>query len=129
MSVCPQERCPFCDVAPEQILESDALVLAVADAYPVSAGHTLILPRRHVVDFFELTIQEIRSVYQLLRSIRYRLDRDMSPAGYNIGVNITPTAGQTVMHAHVHLIPRYAGDVPDPVGGVRNVIPQKGRYP
>jgi diadenosine tetraphosphate (Ap4A) HIT family hydrolase len=128
MSVCPEERCPFCDVARDRIVESDSCALAIADAFPVSAGHTLILPRRHVVDFFELTMREIRSVYQLLRVMRCRLDCAMTPAGYNIGVNIAPTAGQTVMHAHVHLIPRYPGDVRDPAGGVRNVIPHKARY-
>lgn len=128
MSVCPEEPCPFCNLAPDRILESNRCALAIADAYPVTAGHTLILPRRHVADFFDLTIEEIRSVYQLLRVMRCRLDRARAPAGYNVGVNIATTAGQTVMHAHVHLIPRYPGDVDDPAGGVRNVIPHKGRY-
>ena len=126
--LCPEDRCPFCDVASKRILECNALVLAIADAYPVSAGHTLIVPRRHVVDFFELTVEEIRSVYRMLRVMRYRLHRTMAPAGYNIGVNVAPTAGQTISHTHIHLIPRYPGDVPDPAGGVRNVIPGKGRY-
>lgn len=128
MGVCPEDRCPFCDVAPERVLESDALALAIADAYPVSAGHTLIVPRRHIVDFFDLTGEEIRSIYELLRVMRYRLNRATAPSGYNIGVNVAPAAGQTVAHAHVHLIPRYPADVPDPTGGVRNVIPGKGRY-
>ena len=125
---CPEDRCAFCDVAPERILESDALVVAMADAYPVSAGHTLIVPRRHLVDFFELTVEEIRSVYRMLRVMRYRLDRATHRQATISASMSRPTAGQTISHAHIHLIPRYPGDVPDPAGGVRNVIPGKGRY-
>ncbi len=128
MSDCPEQPCPFCNVSVERVLESNRFAIAIADAYPVTAGHTLIVPRRHVSDVFELTIPEIRSIYHLLRIMQHRLDEQMAPRGYNIGVNVGPRAGQTVMHAHVHLIPRYPGDVDDPTGGVRNVIPGKGRY-
>lgn len=128
MSVHPEEPCPFCNFAPGRIIEANRRAVAVADAYPVAAGHTLIIPRRHVLDFFELTVQEIRSVYELLLVMRRRLDRERAPAGYNVGVNLSRTAGQTVMHTHIHLIPRYPGDVDDPAGGVRYVIPHKARY-
>ena len=84
------------------------MALAIADAYPVSSGHTLIVPRRHVLDFFELTVEEIGSVYQLLRVAQNDSSTRMAPAGYNIGVNVGSVAGQTVRHTHIHLIPRYA---------------------
>jgi diadenosine tetraphosphate (Ap4A) HIT family hydrolase len=129
MSDYPDNACPFCDITPERILEQDELALAIADRYPVTDGHSLILPRRHISIAFELSMQEIRSITRLLQIMRCRLDRERSPAGYNIGINIGPVAGQTVMHTHVHLIPRYSDDVEDPTGGVRNVIPLKGRYP
>jgi diadenosine tetraphosphate (Ap4A) HIT family hydrolase len=128
MSDYSDEPCPFCNVSADRILESDRFALVIADAYPVTVGHTLIVPRRHISDIFELTVRETRSICRLLCIVRDRLDRTRAPAGYNIGVNVGPTAGQTVMHAHIHLIPRYSGDVDDPTGGVRNVIPGKGRY-
>jgi diadenosine tetraphosphate (Ap4A) HIT family hydrolase len=121
--------CPFCRLPAERILESNAYALAVADAFPVTPGHTLIIPRRHATSFFELTTDEVLAVHELLCQGKNRLDRTSNPDGYNIGVNVGVTAGQTVMHVHVHLIPRYQGDVDDPRGGVRNVIPGCGRYP
>jgi diadenosine tetraphosphate (Ap4A) HIT family hydrolase len=121
--------CPFCCLPAERILESNAQALAVADAFPVSAGHTLVIPRRHVRSFFELTEDEVAAVHTLLRRMKDRLVKSLNPGGFNIGVNVGAVSGQTVAHAHVHLIPRYAGDVPDPVGGVRNIIPGRGRYP
>src|SRR3954465_10291304 len=107
--------CPFCRLPAERGLDSNAHARAVADAFPVSAGHSLILPRRHIADFFELTAAEVAAVHELLLRARDRLDRSLSPAGYNIGVNVGATAGQTIFHVHVHLIPRYPGDVTDPV--------------
>lgn len=100
----------------------------MADAFPVSAGHTLVIPRRHVTSFFELTEDEVKAVYELLRQMKDQLDQNLRPGGYNIGVNVGVVAGQTIDHVHIHLIPRYSGDVADPIGGVRNVIPGKGRY-
>jgi diadenosine tetraphosphate (Ap4A) HIT family hydrolase len=120
--------CPFCLLPPGRVLESNALAAAVADAFPVAPGHTLVIPRRHVTCFFELSNDEILAVHDLLRLARTRLSVSMNPQGYNVGVNVGTAAGQTVMHAHVHLIPRYTGDVSVPEGGVRNVIPGKGRY-
>jgi diadenosine tetraphosphate (Ap4A) HIT family hydrolase len=121
--------CPFCRLPAERILKCTARALAVADAFPVSAGHTLVIPRRHVTSFFELTEDEVAAVHQLLRRMKDRLDETLKPGGYTIGINVGAVAGQTVAHVHVHLIPRYAGDVADPVGGVRNILPGMGRYP
>ena len=121
--------CPFCSLPAERIVETNGQALAVADAFPVSAGHTLVVPRRHVTSFFELTEDEVAAVYAVLRRVKVRLDETLKPGGYNVGVNIGQVAGQTIAHVHVHLIPRYADDVADPVGGVRNIIPGRGRYP
>jgi diadenosine tetraphosphate (Ap4A) HIT family hydrolase len=120
--------CPFCKLPGECLLETNAWALAVADAFPVSAGHTLAIPRRHVTSFFELTEEEVTAVHALLCRMKDRLDGDRKPGGYTIGINNGTASGQTIAHVHVHLIPRYAGDVADPVGGVRNVIPGRGRY-
>jgi diadenosine tetraphosphate (Ap4A) HIT family hydrolase len=120
--------CPFCRLPAERILEANAQALGLADAFPVSAGHALVIPRRHVVSFFELTEGEVIAVHDLLRRMKERLDQTLKPDGYNIGINVGAASGQTIGHVHVHLIPRYAGDVAEPVGGVRNVIPGRGRY-
>lgn len=128
MSAYAEEACPFCAMAGERVIESDKWAIAITDAYPVSLGHTLIVPRRHVSNFFDLSVSELRSIGRLIHLARQRLDCALAPLGYNIGVNVGRTAGQTIMHAHVHIIPRYPGDVQDPTGGIRNVIPGKGRY-
>jgi diadenosine tetraphosphate (Ap4A) HIT family hydrolase len=113
----------------ERVLAKNDLVFAVLDAYPISEGHALFIPYRHVASFLELTPAETSAAFELLRVVREILDARHRPAGYNLGVNVGQAAGQTVMHAHLHLIPRYAGDIPDPVGGIRNVVSGKGRYP
>jgi diadenosine tetraphosphate (Ap4A) HIT family hydrolase len=120
--------CPFCWLPPERIIDSNAHALIVADAFPVAPGHKLVILRRHVASFFEATTEEIAAVYELLHRAKYCLDQTLMPAGYNIGVNVGVAAGQTIEHAHVHLIPRYPDDTPDPIGGVRNVLPGKGTY-
>lgn len=122
-------ECPFCRLSPERILEENRLAVAIADRYPVSPGHTLIIARRHVSDFFELDAEEARAVWELLALQRARLDCEFHPEGFNIGVNVGAPAGQTIPHVHVHLIPRFVGDVADPIGGVRNVIPGRAKYP
>ena len=124
----PDDACPFCSLDADRIIEADTFAVVISDAFPVSPGHTLIIPRRHVADPFELLVPEIRSICRLIRLSRKRLDAECSPQGYNIGINAGKVAGQTIMHVHVHLIPRYAGDLADPTGGIRNVIPGKGRY-
>jgi len=122
------ELCPFCAIPPDRVIESTEHAFTMLDAYPVSPGHTLVITRRHVASPFELTAQEIAECARLVRSARERLDRTLSPSGYNVGINMGKDAGQTVMHVHVHLIPRYPDDTTDPTGGVRNVIPGQGRY-
>lgn len=120
--------CPFCHLPAERIAGGNALGLIVRDAYPVSTGHTLIIPRRHIGSFFELTTEERNALMALLDQARNELQSSHQPQGYNIGINDGPAAGQTVPHLHIHLIPRYQGDLPDPRGGVRWVIPAKARY-
>jgi diadenosine tetraphosphate (Ap4A) HIT family hydrolase len=111
-----------------RLIESGAHAFAVRDAFPVSPGHTLIISRRHVPDIFDLSEIELADILRLVSSARLRLQGERRPAGFNVGVNVGRAAGQTVMHVHVHVIPRYPGDTPDPAGGVRHVIPGKGRY-
>ena len=124
----PAAACLFCSVPAEQILIERPLALAARDSYPVSKGHTLIIPRRHVASFFETTEDERLAMMKLLDEARTILDREHHPDGYNIGINSGAAAGQTVMHVHMHLIPRYTGDRADPRGGVRWVLPEKAAY-
>jgi diadenosine tetraphosphate (Ap4A) HIT family hydrolase len=123
-----EASCLFCSISRDQILIDHPLAFAKSDGYPVSKGHTLIIPRRHVVSFFETTDEERLAMLKLLDEMKARLDREHKPDGYNIGINNGAAAGQTVMHLHIHLIPRYAGDRGDPRGGVRWVIPEKAEY-
>jgi diadenosine tetraphosphate (Ap4A) HIT family hydrolase len=104
------------------------LAVVIRDGFPVSPGHTLIIPRRHVSSFFEVTAEERAALFTLIDKAKEELDTEFSPEGYNIGINDGRAAGQTVMHLHVHLIPRYVNDLPDPRGGVRWVIPSKADY-
>jgi diadenosine tetraphosphate (Ap4A) HIT family hydrolase len=104
--------------------------VAVRDNYPVTRLHTIVIPKRHAVTFFDLFDPERRAINQLLDVLRLEiLKNDASISGFNVGINIGDTAGQTIDHAHVHLIPRRQGDVPDPRGGVRGIIPGKAIYP
>jgi diadenosine tetraphosphate (Ap4A) HIT family hydrolase len=109
-------------------LYSTDLGLVIRDAYPVSPGHTLILPKRHIASFFETTEAERKDLLELLERTRDELQSKHKPDGFNIGINDGRAAGQTVMHLHIHLIPRYAGDREDPRGGVRWIFPDKADY-
>ena len=120
--------CPFCTLLPERIIHRTEHLSAIRDAFPVSPGHTLLIPRRHVVSLFGLTIVEWVELGQLLTEIRAALAAEFQPDGFNVGVNDGAAAGQTIRHLHVHLIPRYRGDQPDPRGGVRWILPEKARY-
>jgi diadenosine tetraphosphate (Ap4A) HIT family hydrolase len=122
----PQCGCPFCD-ATESVL-SNPLALARYDRYPVNPGHLLVQTRRHVATYFEATHAERAAVFELIDAAKALLDERFRPAGYNIGINVGAAAGQTIAHLHLHLIPRYPGDVADPRGGVRGVIPDKQKY-
>jgi diadenosine tetraphosphate (Ap4A) HIT family hydrolase len=128
MSAYLSENCPFCVDTAGRMIDSNDLAFTVEDAFPVSLGHALIVSRRHVESFFDLNACEMAAILSLLHRAKERLEERNRPNGYNIGVNIGSAAGQTVMHVHVHLIPRHTGDVAEPEGGVRNVIPSKGRY-
>lgn len=114
------ERCELCER--RSVLAENELAYARTDDHPMSRGHALVVPKRHVASFFEMTHDEQGAVLDLLRDIQARVERELSPDGYNIGVNVGKAAGQSRMHVHVHLIPRYAGDVADPGGGVRCVL-------
>ncbi|MCP5349303.1 MAG: HIT family protein [Gammaproteobacteria bacterium] len=124
--------CPFCALvdrpAERKVLASNEHGFAIRDGFPVSPGHSLIIPRRHMASFFDLSEEERHALLELLAQTKSVLERDYSPDAYNIGINDGPAAGQTVYHLHIHLIPRYRGDVRDPRGGVRWVIPDKADY-
>ena len=120
--------CPFCSLPRERIVFESELALGFHDGFPVSPGHTLIIPKRHVASFFETTMDEQLALLRILKIARADLDHLLHPAGYNIGINDGAAAGQTVPHLHIHLIPRYEGDRPDPRGGVRWVLPDKAAY-
>jgi diadenosine tetraphosphate (Ap4A) HIT family hydrolase len=120
--------CPFCSLPPDRAVLANDRAVAIRDGFPVSPGHTLIIPRRHVGSFFEVTDEERADLMQLLAQARQGLEQEFLPAGYNIGINDGAAAGQTVPHLHIHLIPRYAGDRDDPRGGVRWVLPDKAAY-
>ena len=120
--------CPFCNPDPDQVfLETDE-VIGLWDRYPVSPGHALLIPRRHVADWFDATAEEQHALTQALTTARSTIREKHQPDGFNIGINAGKAAGQTIFHLHVHLIPRYKGDHEDPRGGVRHVIPDKARY-
>lgn len=121
--------CPFCnpDKDREIILES-ASVFAIYDKFPVSNGHVLIIPKKHVSNYFELSFKEQSACWFVLNSVQKIIQEKFNPDGFNVGININETAGQTVPHVHIHLIPRYNGDVEIPRGGVRGVIPDKKEY-
>ncbi len=121
-------RCPFCALPAERILILADEALVIRDAFPVSPGHTLVIPRRHIGSFFELSDAERTCMVELLAQAKAELDLSFQPDGFNIGINDGAAAGQTVPHLHLHLIPRYLGDVPDPRGGVRWVMPGKAKY-
>jgi diadenosine tetraphosphate (Ap4A) HIT family hydrolase len=120
--------CPFCTLADERIVAGNQLAVVIRDGFPVSPGHTLVVPRRHVASWFDATAEEQLAILDLLAEVKQQLDAEHSPAGYNIGINDGPAAGQTIRHLHMHLIPRYDGDTEDPRGGVRWVFPHRAAY-
>jgi diadenosine tetraphosphate (Ap4A) HIT family hydrolase len=115
--------CELC--APADVLLENELAYARFDSNSLSRGHVLVIPRRHVADFFDMTEMEQAAVLALLNEAQRRIGREHAPDGYNIGVNVGKAAGQNRMHVHVHLIPRYAGDVTDPSGGIRCVLSRR----
>ncbi|MEO6326299.1 MAG: DEAD/DEAH box helicase family protein [Thermoanaerobaculia bacterium] len=124
----PDLRSVFSRRAPSERVAQNSLAFAIRDAFPVSPGHTLVVPFREVATWFDATVEEQRALLQLVDTVRKQLDSEFHPDGYNVGFNAGTAAGQTVMHLHVHVIPRFTGDIPDPRGGVRHVIPGRGNY-
>ncbi len=124
-----EEYCPFCNPVAEAIVADNELCYARHDRYPVNPGHLLVIPFRHVSDYFELTPAEGAAILDLISICRSLIEEQYSPDGYNIGVNVGEAAGQTIPHVHFHVIPRYAGDVKYARGGIRAVIPDKRHYP
>ena len=120
--------CPFCNIAPERILWQNDHAFVIYDGFPVSKGHALVIPKRHTPSFFETTSDERNALLAGMDYARQRIEDDYQPAAYNIGINDGQAAGQTVPHLHIHVIPRYVGDVDDPRGGVRWIFPNKAKY-
>ena len=120
--------CPFCDPNPTRVVWESDLAIAIRDGFPVSRGHTLVIPRRHVATWFDANPWEQQAIFQGVDAVKRALDAEFAPDGYNVGFNAGVAAGQTVMHLHVHVIPRFDGDMDDPRGGVRGVIPAKQKY-
>jgi diadenosine tetraphosphate (Ap4A) HIT family hydrolase len=104
------------------------LAYSARDTFAVSPGHALVIPKRHVASFFDLTQDEVAASIKLINEEKKRIDGEFNPDGYNIGVNVGPAAGQSIFHVHIHVIPRYKGDVENPQGGVRHVIPKNAHY-
>lgn len=120
--------CLFCCLPESRVLLRNETAIVVRDAFPVTPGHTLVIPMRHVESFFETSAEERAAMFELLDAAKQQLQTEFTPAGFNIGINDGAAAGQTIRHLHMHLIPRYAGDRPDPRGGVRWIIPEKADY-
>ena len=124
-----KKDCLFCNIPPVRIILENELAYAVRDGYPVTEMHSLIIPKRHIQDYFDLTTEELIACDQLIRSLKDEISNsDNSVNGFNIGMNSGETAGQTIFHCHIHLIPRRTGDVDNPRGGIRNIIPDMGNY-
>ncbi len=123
-----QKTCRFCDLSGERIIAEDPHCTVILDGYPVSPGHALVIPKRHTPSFFETTAEERQALFAALDVAKSIIDQEFAPAAYNIGVNDGAAAGQSVPHLHIHLIPRYPGDKPDPRGGVRWILPDTAKY-
>ncbi len=119
--------CIFCNISEEMVFENK-LAYAICDGFPVNKGHMLVITKRHVSSYFDATEEEIIAIQDLLLKCKDHLDKLYKPDGYNVGINIGIPAGQSIMHLHVHIIPRYIGDLENPKGGVRGVLPFKRHY-
>jgi diadenosine tetraphosphate (Ap4A) HIT family hydrolase len=123
-----QNRCPLCHLEKSCVILENQSACAFPDAFPVAEGHTLVISRRHVASLIDLPAEEQAAVWALVAEVRAILAIELQPDGFNVGLNDGTAAGQTVMHAHIHIIPRRLGDIADPRGGVRWIIPQKAAY-
>ena len=124
-----ESQCLFCRVNAKQLVSEDELCYAAKDSFPVTEFHTLIIPKRHVASYFDLNLSEVSALHEMFVEMKRTIEaKDDSVTGFNIGVNAGKDAGQSIFHVHVHLIPRRKGDVENPRGGVRGVIPHKQKY-
>ena len=115
-------NCIFCNyISASNFIRENPLAVAIYDNFPVNNGHMLIIPKRHFASYFDATAEEVEALNQMLHDAKRHLDQEYKPDGYNIGINVGEAAGQTIFHLHIHLIPRYDGDVENPRGGVRNL--------
>jgi diadenosine tetraphosphate (Ap4A) HIT family hydrolase len=121
-------RCPFCFVSGAGITAENEFAIAVRDSYPLADGHVLVIPRQHVGSIFDLTTADQQAIWSLVARVRALLTKELGVAAFNIGNNDGEAAGQTIGHTHIHVIPRRPGDIPDPRGGVRWIIPWKAKY-
>ena len=125
----PNNPCLFCNIKKSGLADENQLAYVSYDSYPVTDLHCLIIPKRHVKDYFDLTEEEIIACDQLIKKNKKKIEiKDISVKGFNIGTNSGKISGQSIMHCHIHLIPRREGDVKNPQGGVRSVIPLKQHY-
>ena len=120
--------CAFCNPLQQEKVLSNPLAYARWDKFPVSPGHLLIIPKRHVANYFDATNEEKADLWALVEQGKELVEKSYKPDGYNVGFNVGASAGQSIFHCHIHLIPRYKGDMENPKGGVRHVIPEKGKY-
>lgn len=123
-----QHDCPFCRLEKSRIQAESEFAVAFLDGFPITQGHTLVIPKRHVASLYDLSEDEQAAVWRLVIQVRAKLVSEIQPDGFNVGLNDGTAAGQTVMHTHVHIIPRWKGDTADPRGGVRLIFPDKARY-
>mgnify|MGYP001322536083 FL=1 len=125
----PNNPCLFCNINSKDLVFDNELAFVSFDSYPVSKYHSLIVPKRHILDYFELSNDELLACNDLIKKIKKKIQNDDKTVnGFNIGTNSGVAAGQSIMHCHIHLIPRRKGDVDNPQGGVRGVIPSKQHY-
>lgn len=122
------KTCPFCFSLESRVYLENDQALAILDGFPISEGHSLIIPKRHVSSIFAIHKNELLDLFNLLADAKTKLTKQFNPDGFNIGINDNEAAGQTINHLHIHLIPRYKGDQADPRGGVRWILPDKAKY-
>ncbi len=125
------DKCRICKIIKErssEILLENEKFIAISDARPVTKGHTIVTPKKHVVSFFDQTDEDEKELYQFLKELKIVIDKKNSPDGYNIGINDGRAAGRSIDHLHVHVIPRYSGDITEPKGGVRNLLGKNAPY-
>jgi diadenosine tetraphosphate (Ap4A) HIT family hydrolase len=124
-----KNNCLFCDSNNAELIEENDLCYSRKDGYPVTPRHTLIIPKRHVASYFDLYDREVKAMHQMLIEMKNKIQGyDETVSGFNIGVNAGEDAGQSIFHVHMHLIPRRKGDIDNPQGGVRGVIPNRRTY-